>query len=87
MDAGSFVYEKNGVRWAMDLGMQNYFSLESKGVDLWNQSQEGQRWDVFRLNNMAHNTLTIMVNGIWLMAMLLLNRRLKPMNGKVQELI
>lgn len=59
MDAGSFVYEKNGVRWAMDLGMQNYFSLESKGVDLWNQSQEGQRWDVFRLNNMAHNTLTI----------------------------
>ena len=59
MDAGSFIYEKNGVRWAIDLGMQNYFSLESKGVDLWNQSQEGQRWEVFRLNNMAHNTLTI----------------------------
>lgn len=59
MDAGSFVYEKDGVRWAMDLGMQNYFSLESKGVDLWNQSQQGQRWEVFRLNNEAHNTLTI----------------------------
>lgn len=59
MDAGSFIYEKNGVRWAMDLGLQNYFSLESKGVDLWNQSQEGQRWEVFRLNNRAHNTLTI----------------------------
>lgn len=59
MDAGSFIYEKNGVRWAIDLGMQNYHSLESKGVDLWNSSQESQRWDVFRLSNLAHNTLTI----------------------------
>lgn len=59
MDAGSFVYEKNGIRWAMDLGMQTYITLESKGVDLWNMSQDGQRWDVFRLSNMAHNTLTI----------------------------
>ena len=59
MDAGSFVYEKNGVRWGMDLGMQTYITLESKGVDLWNQSQNGQRWDVFRLSNIAHNTLTI----------------------------
>lgn len=59
MDAGSFIFERNGIRWAMDLGMQNYHSLESKGVNLWNQSQDGQRWDVFRLGNMAHNTLTI----------------------------
>lgn len=59
MDAGSFVYEKDGVRWAMDLGMQTYITLESKGVDLWNSSQTGQRWDVFRLSNIAHGTLTI----------------------------
>jgi hypothetical protein len=59
MDAGSFVYERDGVRWATDLGMQTYITLESKGVDLWNMSQHSQRWDVFRLGNMAHNTLTV----------------------------
>jgi hypothetical protein len=59
MDAGSFVYEANGVRWAIDLGMQEYESLESKGIDLWNRAQNSQRWTVFRLNNTAHNTLTI----------------------------
>lgn len=59
MDAGSFIYEREGIRWGIDLGMQNYLSLESRGVNLWDQSQEGQRWEVFRLGNMAHNTLTI----------------------------
>ena len=59
MDAGSFIFERDGVRWAMDLGMQSYITLESKGVDLWNMSQNGQRWEVFRLSNIAHNTLTI----------------------------
>lgn len=61
MDAGSFVYEKSGVRWSMDLGMQSYITLESRGVDLWNMSQTGQRWEVYRLCNQAHSTLT--VNG------------------------
>lgn len=59
MDAGSFVFEVDGVRWARDLGKQDYESLESKGVDLWNRSQTSQRWTVFRLNNRSHNTLTI----------------------------
>ncbi|WP_324679088.1 heparinase II/III domain-containing protein [Hymenobacter sp. GOD-10R] len=57
MDAGSFVMEAAGVRWAMDLGMQEYESLESKGVDLWNMKQNSQRWQVFRYNNLAHSTL------------------------------
>lgn len=61
MDAGSFVYEYGGVRWSMDLGMQDYHSLESRGIDLWNQSDGGQRWDVFRIGNESHSTLT--VNG------------------------
>ncbi len=61
MDAGSFVMDADGVRWAMDFGMQNYESLESKKVDLWNMKQNSQRWEVFRYNNLAHNTLT--VNG------------------------
>ena len=44
MDAGSFVYEWGGVRWSIDLGSQNYYSLESKGVDLWNMKEGSQRW-------------------------------------------
>ncbi|WP_346239501.1 heparinase II/III domain-containing protein [Niabella insulamsoli] len=59
MDVGSFVLDMNGERWAEDLGMQNYNSLETKGVDLWNMNQNSQRWTVFRYNNFAHNTLTI----------------------------
>ena len=61
MDAGSFVYEYDGVRWSMDLGIQDYHSLESRGIDLWNQGEGGQRWDVFRIGNESHSTLT--VNG------------------------
>ncbi len=59
MDAGSFVFESDGVRWARDLGMQDYNSLESKGIGLWDSKQNGGRWSVFRLNNFSHNTLSI----------------------------
>jgi hypothetical protein len=59
MDAGSFVMEADGVRWASDFGAQDYHSLESKGVDLWNRAQNSQRWKVFRYNNFVHNTLTV----------------------------
>ena len=59
MDVGSFVMDAMDVRWAMDLGMSSYTPLETNGVDLWNMGQVSTRWDVFRLNNMAHNTLTI----------------------------
>jgi len=58
MDEGSFVLDAQGERWAMDFGMQDYNSLETKGVDLWNRTQNSQRWQVFRLNNSAHNTLS-----------------------------
>ncbi len=59
MDSGSFLFEWGGVRWANDLGAQNYHSLESKGVDLWNRRPDSQRWRVYRLSNHPHNTLTI----------------------------
>ncbi|WP_461063461.1 heparinase II/III domain-containing protein [Spirosoma horti] len=59
MDVGSFVMEADGVRWAMDFGMQSYESLESKGVDLWNMRQNSQRWQVKRYTNLVHNTLTV----------------------------
>ena len=68
MDGGSFFFEANGVKWGMDLGMQSYGPLEKAGVDLWNMAQNSSRWDVYRLNNFSHNTLTInnekqLVNG------------------------
>ena len=58
MDIGSFIMEADGVRWAIDLGPQDYNSLESIGIDLWNRKQNSQRWDVYRYNNFAHSTLT-----------------------------
>jgi hypothetical protein len=59
MDIGSFVMEADGTRWATDFGMQDYESLESKGIQLFGRTQDAQRWTVFRLNNYSHNTLTI----------------------------
>jgi len=57
MDVGSFLLEADGVRWAVDPGMQDYESLESKGIKLWNGAQGGERWNVFRLGPDAHNIL------------------------------
>ncbi len=59
MDAGSFVMDAMGIRWAMDLGKQDYESLESKKMQIWSNDQHSERWKVFRYNNYAHNTLTI----------------------------
>ena len=57
MDSGSFLLEADGVRWAVDLGLQEYITLESKGVDLWSMEEGGPRWNVFRLGPEAHNIL------------------------------
>lgn len=59
MDAGSFIYEADGVRWAVDLGAQGYYSIEKLGMNLWNSKQESDRWKVFRLNSASHNLITI----------------------------
>lgn len=57
MDAGSFVYEYDGIRWAVDLGQHDYNRLEQAGIGLWDMSQNSQRWDVFRIGAESHNTL------------------------------
>jgi oligo-alginate lyase len=59
MDGGSFVLEAAGVRWAEDLGLQSYHSLESRGVQLWSMTQNSPRWRIFRLGPFSHNTLTL----------------------------
>jgi len=59
MDVGSFVMEAEGVRWASDPGMQNYESLESKGMSIFGLAQDAQRWTIYRMNNHSHNVLTV----------------------------
>jgi hypothetical protein len=39
--------------------MQEYESLESKGLKIWDMSQGSDRWKVFRYNNFSHSTLTV----------------------------
>lgn len=59
IDAGSFIYEDKGIRWAVDLGVQPYNELEQAGVDLWNMGQHSTRWNLFRTGADSHNILTI----------------------------
>lgn len=63
MDAGGFVYDAYGVHWSVDLGLQSYTTLESAmsalGGNLWDMNQSSMRWDVFRLNNKNHSTITV----------------------------
>jgi oligo-alginate lyase len=59
MDGGSFILESVGVRWAEELGLQSYHSLEARGVRLWSMTQDSPRWRIFRLGPFSHNTLTI----------------------------
>lgn len=59
MDVGSFVMDADGVRWGADLGMQDYNSLESRGMNIWGREQDAQRWTIKRYNNFVHNTLTV----------------------------
>jgi hypothetical protein len=57
MDVGSFIFETNGRRWATDLGMQNYESLESLGMQIFGKAQDAERWTIFRMNTFSHNVL------------------------------
>ena len=59
MDAGSFVLDAEGVRWAYDIGAESYHRIESRKMDLWSSKQTADRWRVFRLSNLSHNTLVI----------------------------
>lgn len=63
MDAGSFVYETFGagwaVRWVCDGGTENYNTLETAWIDVWNMAQSSSRWSVFRYSERAHSVFTI----------------------------
>ncbi|MEO8960453.1 MAG: heparinase II/III family protein, partial [Ginsengibacter sp.] len=60
MDAGSFVFELDGVKWVVDPGTQNYNEVEQAGFDLWSMCQHCQRWTLLtKKNNFGHSTLTV----------------------------
>ena len=59
LDVGSFVYDADGVRWVLDLGAENYNSLEQAGVNLWNMADNSERWTIFRLGSSAHNVFML----------------------------
>jgi hypothetical protein len=62
MDAGSFVFELDGVRWSIDPGNQNYNELEQiLGGGLWSNAQESPRWSLLTKNSGGHSTF--IVNG------------------------
>jgi len=63
MDGGSFIFELNGVRWAIDPGNQPYHQLEETfkkiGGNLWSSMPDSRRWTLLTKNNFGHNTLTV----------------------------
>lgn len=59
MDAGSFIFELDGVRWVEDPGNQSYHELEKTGFDLWGRCQDCERWTLLTKNNFGHSTLTV----------------------------
>lgn len=65
MDAGSFVFDAQGVRWAWDFTRPSYTTIENAlkaaGGNFWAMGQTSLRWTVNVMNNKFHNTLT--VNG------------------------
>ena len=57
MDAGSFILEAGGVRWALDLGTESYDKMRAARLDLWNYTQNSNRWTTFRVGPEGHNIL------------------------------
>lgn len=63
MDAGSFVYEADGLRWIREPNAPGYSRtetlLKTLGGSLWKLGQTSLRWKMFGYNNAQHSTLTI----------------------------
>ncbi|ADY53037.1 hypothetical protein Pedsa_2492 [Pseudopedobacter saltans DSM 12145] len=62
MDGGSFVYDAQGVRWTVDFGKEDYEAIKANitpaGADN-DFSQTSNRWNIFRISNISHNTISI----------------------------
>lgn len=54
LDLGNFELEADGIRWARDLGKDNY-NLPG----YWDKRQGGRRWSYYRLGSTSHNVLLV----------------------------
>ena len=65
MDAGSFVFEAEGVRWSDDLMRPGYggwyAALKAENPRIYT-AQEGLMWDTFHLSNLGHSTIVAYSN-------------------------
>ena len=59
MDAGSFIFELDGIRWSIDPGNQSYHEIEKTGFNLWANCQSCERWQLLTKNNYGHSTITV----------------------------
>lgn len=59
MDAGTFVFELDGVRWVIDPGNQAYYPLNKIGFNLSGHCQDCPRWTLLTKKNQGHSTITI----------------------------
>ena len=58
-DAGSFILEADGVRWAVDLGTESYATMRAAKLDLFNTAPSSNRWSAFRNGADGHNVLQL----------------------------
>ncbi|MEO7599308.1 MAG: heparinase II/III family protein, partial [Opitutus sp.] len=58
LDAGSFIFELNGVRWSIDMGYQDNGALDKAGLNIYTFDQASARWPLLSKNNFGHSTIT-----------------------------
>lgn len=65
MDAGSFVFEAEGVRWSDDIMRPGYTNwsaaLKAENPRIYT-AQEGLLWDTFHVSNLCHSTIVAYAN-------------------------
>ena len=65
MDAGTFVYDSQGLRWGSDFGKYDYTAVGDYLASLnppqshSDYAQNSPRWDIFKVSNLNHNTISI----------------------------
>ncbi len=58
MDAGSFVFDKNGLRWICDSDYAQYHENEKRGIKLW-QSNGSDRWKLVGYSPKSHSCIIV----------------------------
>ena len=60
MDAGSFVFELDGVRWSIDMGSAGFRGeVHAAGENYWDRSQHAFRWSLLAMSNLGHSTIRV----------------------------